>query len=47
MFILEIGQKVPAMSYETMLLNTINEVDAKEHIDDILITNERVIVKNM
>ena len=33
--------KVPAMSYETMLMSGVNEVDAKEHLDDILITNER------
>ena len=33
--------KVPAMSYESMLMNGVNEVDAKEHIDDILVTNDR------
>jgi len=33
--------KVPAMSYETMLMSGVNEVDAKEHLNDILITNER------
>ena len=33
--------KVPAMSYETMLMSGVNEVDAKEHLDNILITNER------
>ena len=33
--------KVPAMSYETMLMSGVNEVDAKEHLKDILITNER------
>tara|TARA_B100001057_G_scaffold494793_1_gene592134 strand:+ start:555 stop:1394 length:840 start_codon:yes stop_codon:yes gene_type:complete len=31
--------KVPAMSYESMLMGGVNEVDAKEHIDDILVTN--------
>jgi len=33
--------KVPAMSYEHMLFGGMNEVEAKEHIDDILVTNER------
>lgn len=33
--------KVPAMTYETILMSGVNEVDAKEHLDDILITNER------
>ena len=32
--------KVPAMSYESMLMNGVNEVDAKEHLDDILVTND-------
>ena len=33
--------KVPAMSYETMLMSGVKEVDAKKHIDEILISNER------
>jgi len=33
--------KVPAMTYESVLMNGVDEVDAKEHLDDILITNER------
>ena len=33
--------KVPAMSYETMLLGGMNEVEANEHLDDILISNDR------
>lgn len=33
--------KVPSMSYETMILGGMDEVEAKEHIDDILISNER------
>jgi len=33
--------KVPAMTYESVLMNGVTEVEAKEHIDDILIDNER------
>ena len=33
--------KIPAMSYETMLLGGMNEVEAKEHLDKVLISNER------
>jgi len=33
--------KVPAMSYESVLMSGVSEVDAKEHLDDILVTNER------
>ena len=28
--------KVPAMTYETVLMNGVTEVEAKEHVDDIL-----------
>ena len=37
--ILEIGP-ASTMTYESMLMS-VNEVDAKEHLDDILITNEK------
>ena len=33
--------KLPAMSYEQMLFGGMKEVEAKEHIDDILISNKR------
>ena len=33
--------KVPAMHYDTMVMAGISEVDTKEHIDDILVTNEK------
>ena len=33
--------KVPAMSYETMLLGGMNEVEANEHLNDILISNDK------
>ena len=33
--------KVPAMSYETMLLGGMSEVEAKKHIDEILVSNKR------
>jgi len=33
--------KVPAMTYESMLLSGMNEVEAKEHLDDIVISNDR------
>ena len=33
--------KVPAMTYESMLLGGMDEVEAKKHIDEILVSNER------
>jgi len=33
--------KVPAMHYETMVNGGMSEVEAKEHLDDILVSNER------
>jgi hypothetical protein len=33
--------KVPAMHYETMVNGGLSEVEAKEHLDDILVSNER------
>lgn len=33
--------KVPAMTYESMLYGGMNEVEAKEHLDEVLISNER------
>ena len=33
--------KVPAMTYESMLMNGVNEVDAKKHLSDILVTNDK------
>ena len=33
--------KVPSMTYESMLLGGMNEVEAKKHIDEILVSNER------
>jgi len=33
--------KVPAMHYEMMVYGGMNEIDAKEHLEDILVSNER------
>ena len=33
--------KVPAMTYESMLLGGMNEVEANEHLNDILISNDK------
>jgi len=33
--------KVPAMHYETMVNGGMSEIEAKEHLDDILVSNER------
>jgi len=33
--------KVPAMHYEPMVYGGMSEMDAKEHLDDILVSNER------
>jgi len=33
--------KVPAMHYEMMVYGGMSEIDAKEHLDDILVSNER------
>ena len=33
--------KVPAMHYETMVYGGMAEIEAKEHLDDILVTNAR------
>ena len=33
--------KVPAMTYESMLLGGMDEVEAKEHLNDILVSNDR------
>ena len=33
--------KVPGMTYESVLMNGVTELEAKEHLDDILISNER------
>ena len=33
--------KVPSMAYESMLLGGMSEVEAKKHIDEILVSNER------